>query len=147
MSTCYLPDVNVWFALSRPEHQHHASAHEWLLSIDTPHSVAFTRATQQGYRRLLTTAAIMRIYSSAPLTNSEAWRLWENWFKDERIHWTDEPSDVTPVWQRFGAIRTASPKRWMDSYLASLALGSGYQLVTLDGAFLNFKGLDVRVIV
>jgi toxin-antitoxin system PIN domain toxin len=146
MNSYYLPDVNVWFALSRSEHVHHKHAHAWLSSIDAPHSIAFTRATQQGYLRLLTTAAVMRIYASAPLTNAEAWRLWENWFKDDRIHWTDEPLELLDTWKKYGAIRSASPKLWMDSYLAAIAVESDYRLVTLDKAFVNFKGLNVDLI-
>jgi toxin-antitoxin system PIN domain toxin len=146
MSTCYLPDVNVWFALSRSEHMQHEQAHAWLSTIDAPKSVAFTRATQQGYLRLLTTAAVMRIYASAPLTNSEAWHLWESWYKDDRIHWTEEPSELVDSWKKFGAIRSASPKHWMDSYLAAIAKEARYQLVTLDQAFKGFKGLDVHLI-
>jgi len=146
MSTSYLPDVNVWFALSRSEHMHHTPAHAWLSTIDTSKSVVFTRATQQGYLRLLTTAAVMRIYASAPLSNSEAWRLWENWYKDDRVHWADEPSELVDTWKRFGAIRSASPKLWMDSYLAAIAKETGSQLVTLDQAFKGFKGLDVQLI-
>lgn len=34
----------------------------------------------------------------------------------------------------------------MDSYLAAIAVESGYRLVTLDKAFLNFKGLNVDLI-
>jgi uncharacterized protein len=147
MNARYLPDVNVWFALSRSEHIHHQAAHAWLSSIDAPMSIAFTRATQQGYLRLLTTAAVMHIYASAPLPNSEAWRLWENWYKDDRIHWVDEPSELLDAWKKYGAIRSASPKLWMDSYLAAIAKETGSQLVTLDQAFKGFKGLDVQLIV
>jgi len=146
MNSYYLPDVNVWFALSRSEHIHHAQAHAWLSTIDKSKSVVFTRATQQGYLRLLTTAAVMRIYASAPLSNSEAWRLWENWYKDDRIHWINEPSELVDTWKRFGAIRSASPKLWMDSYLAAIAKETGSQLVTLDQVFKGFKGLDVQLI-
>ncbi len=146
MRTFFLPDVNVWFALSRSEHMHHEAAHAWLSSIDAPKTIAFTRATQQGYLRLLTTAAVMRIYASAPLTNSEAWRLWENWYKDDRTHWIDEPSELLDTWKKYGVIRSASPKLWMDAYLAAIAKETGAQVVTLDQAFKQFKGLDVHLI-
>src|SRR5690606_20100204 len=56
----------------------------------------------------------MRIYASDPLTNLEAWRLWEGWYKDDRIHWTDEPSELLDTWKKYGVIRSASPKLWMD---------------------------------
>lgn len=146
MSQRFLPDVNVWFALCRSEHQHHEATHTWLSTVLDADSIAFTRATQQGLLRLLTTEAVMRNYASSALTNVEAWQLWKGWNKDDRIHWLEETPDLNDRWQRFGAIRSASPKLWMDAYLAALAITSGYQLVTLDKAFLAFKDLDVNLI-
>ncbi len=35
----------------------------------------------------------------------------------------------------------------MDAWLAAFAIGSGFQLVTIDKAFTQFTGLDVDVIV
>jgi predicted nucleic acid-binding protein len=34
----------------------------------------------------------------------------------------------------------------MDAYLAAFAMAGGYQLVTADKAFKQFKGLDPRVL-
>ena len=39
----------------------------------------------------------------------------------------------------------ASPKLWMDAYLAAFAIESGQQLVTTDTGFRQFKGLDATV--
>jgi predicted nucleic acid-binding protein len=47
---------------------------------------------------------------------------------------------------RFADAKHASPKLWMDAYLAAFALAGGYQLVTLDKAFKQFKGLNLRVL-
>ena len=41
---------------------------------------------------------------------------------------------------------TASPKLWMDAYLAAFALTGGYRMVTTDTAFRQFQGLDVLVL-
>ncbi len=38
---------------------------------------------------------------------------------------------------------TASPKLWMDAYMAAFARASGYRLVTTDAAFAQFDGLDL----
>jgi len=42
--------------------------------------------------------------------------------------------------------RNALPKVWMDAFLAAFAMTGGYQLVTTDRAFKQFKGLDVLVL-
>ncbi len=41
---------------------------------------------------------------------------------------------------------TASPKIWMDAYLAAFALAGGYQMVTTDAAFKQFRGLDLLLL-
>ena len=40
----------------------------------------------------------------------------------------------------------ASPKLWMDAYLAAFTVAGGYQLVTTDKGFKQFKGLDILVL-
>ncbi len=37
----------------------------------------------------------------------------------------------------------ASPKVWMDAYLAAFAVAGNYQFVTNDKAFRQFEGLDL----
>lgn len=65
---------------------------------------------------------------------------------DERVIFSAEPSGLNAVWKKLAARRTASPKLWMDAYLASFAISSGAQIVTTDKAFTQFPGLDVEVI-
>ena len=40
----------------------------------------------------------------------------------------------------------ASPKLWMDAYLAAFALAGRNQKVTTDAAFRQFQGLDLLVL-
>lgn len=40
----------------------------------------------------------------------------------------------------------ASPKLWMDAYLAAFARSAGYTLVTTDAAFTQFADLDLRLL-
>lgn len=35
---------------------------------------------------------------------------------------------------------------WMDAYLAGFALAGGYRMVTTDGAFKQFRGLDLELL-
>ncbi|MBS1568822.1 MAG: PIN domain-containing protein [Bacteroidetes bacterium] len=142
----FLPDVNVWFALAQVRHQHHRTAQAWLQGIQAPDKVVFCRPTQQGLLRLSTTAAIMGLYGTRPITNAAAWRNFGVWLTDPVIDFEEEPLPLGPVWEKFGAVPSASPKLWMDAYLAAFAVTGNFTLVTTDKAFRQFKGLDVLVL-
>ena len=142
-----LCDSNVWLALVLSEHQHHRAATGWLATIDEPGVVCFCRATQQSLLRLLTTTAVMRPYGDPPLTNRQAWRLYEHLLSDDRIVLqADEPTRLETRWKSLSASDIASPKTWMDTYLAGFALAGGYTLVTTDAAFTEFAGLDLTLV-
>jgi len=141
-----LCDSNVWLALALSKHGHHTVARDWLESIEEPRSVFFCRATQQAFLRLLTNAAVLRPYGNPPLTNRDAWTAYEVFLSDDRIDWADESAGVEPLWKKLAARPTASPKLWMDAYLAAFALAGRYQMVTLDDAFRQFRGLDLLVL-
>jgi toxin-antitoxin system PIN domain toxin len=139
-----LCDVNVWLALALEHHQHQPAARRWLEGIDTPHSVLFCRATQQSLLRMLTTAAVFAPFGLDPLTNEAAWAAFDAFRADDRValH-TDEPRELDRLWKRYAVCDSASPKLWMDAYLAALAVTAGWRLVTTDRAFERFVELDV----
>ena len=141
----YLPDINVWLALSLPQHAHHSAAMLWF--EEDPHlSAYFCRATQHGLLRLLTTAAVTVPFGRSPLSNREAWASFEAVDLDERIRFADEPERITLPWREYSDVRTSSPKLWMDAYLAAFSIAGGYRLVTTDKAFKQFKGLDMLLL-
>ena len=49
------------------------------------------------------------------------------------------------LWRTLAAADSASPKVWMDAYLAAFAIAGGLRLVTLDRDYKNFvpQGLDL----
>jgi len=96
--------------------------------------------------RLLTSSAVLGAYGNKPLLNSEAWAAYEAFMADDRIGFHAEPAGLQPVWKKLAARRTASPKLWMDAYLAAFASTGGYRLVTTDGAFKQFADLDLLVL-
>lgn len=145
MKAC-LPDVNVWLALTLKGHVHHTSAMEWYYEQSREHSIAFCRQTQTGLFRLLTTAAVMAPHRLPAFTNKEAWRIQQNWALQPEVHFADEPAGLEQEWHSLGAIRHASPKLWMDAYLAAFSSCAGFQMVTTDKAFRQFKGVEVLVI-
>lgn len=142
-----LCDVNVWLALALSKHAHHESVAAWLATIDEPSSLCFCRATQQALLRLLTNAAVLAPYGNPPLTNAAAWDAFEALVADDRVVLRiDEPAGLQPAWRRLAARDTASPKLWMDAYLAAFALTAGYCMATTDAAFEQFDGVDVLLL-
>ncbi|MFQ5740601.1 MAG: TA system VapC family ribonuclease toxin [Acidobacteriota bacterium] len=142
-----LCDSNVWLALVLSKHVHHTAAGKWLDGVDEPASINFCRATQQTLLRLLTNASVLGPYGNAPLTNREAWKVYEALHGDDRIVLrAEEPSGLESRWRQFALRDTASPKMWMDAYLAAFALAGAYRLVTTDTAFTQFRGLDLQLL-
>ncbi len=142
-----LCDSNVWLALALSRHVHHAAARGWFDSVAEPASVLFCRATQQTLLRLLTNAAVLAPYGNPPLTNRQAWDAYRAFLADDRVAFEPrEPPGLEAQWQRFALRATASPKLWMDAYLAALAQSGGHRMVTTDAAFRQFRGLDLALL-
>ncbi|MGD9892847.1 MAG: hypothetical protein AB7R89_06445 [Dehalococcoidia bacterium] len=69
--------------------------------------------------------------------------MYEALLADDRIILqAREPAGLERRWKQFAVRETASPKLWMDTYLAAFARTGGYRLVTTDAAFNQFVGLD-----
>lgn len=142
-----LCDTNVWLALALSDHVHHEPARRWFDAVDEPASVAFCRATQQAFLRLLTNPAVLAPYGNPPLTNAEAWAVYDAFRRDDRVTLVAaEPPGLEPIWRALATRPTASPKLWMDAYLAAFAIAGGHRLVTTDGAYRQFGGLSCLVI-
>jgi toxin-antitoxin system PIN domain toxin len=137
----------VWLALALSAHQHHATARDWLETVGEPASVTFCRATHQSFLRLLTNSTVLGAYGNPPLSNREAWEVCEAFLSDDRIVLqTKEPPDLEIRWRELSSCDTASPKLWMDAYLAAFATAGGYRMVTTDHAFRQFPDLDLLVL-
>jgi hypothetical protein len=73
--------------------------------------------------------------------------VYEAFLADDRIACrADEPVGLEPSWKELAVRKTASPKLWMDAYLAAFARAGRYSLVTTDAAFRQFRGLDLLVL-
>jgi toxin-antitoxin system PIN domain toxin len=123
------PDVNVWMALVLEHHVHRPRAKAWWQTNEGP--IAFTRLTQIGLLRLLTTSAAM---DGQPLGMDEAWRVHDGLFTDDRLALVPEPADIETPFREYASGRVASPKLWADAWLLAVAHSSGGTLVTFDRA-------------
>ena len=141
-----LADTNLWLALTLSKHSFHSLARAWLESLRADEKVLFCRATQQSFLRLLTTKEVLALYGNPPLTNMEAWVTYREWLAADRIGFANEPPGLEIHWKSFASVASASPKLWMDSYLAAFATAGGLQLATTDRTFRQFKGLDCLVL-
>lgn len=140
-----LADSNVWIALALSKHEFHAAAQAWLAGQGAEGAL-FCRATQNSFLRLLTTAAVCAPYAIPALSNTAAWSLYERFLADKRIAFAEEPPGLESHWKKLAATNKASPKRWMDAYLAAFAIAGKHQLVTTDKAFRQFKSLDLLLL-
>lgn len=143
-----LVDSSVWLAAVFPQHPYHVQAQEEL-AIATPHAPAvFCRATQQSFLRLITTPQILRTYAVEAMTNRSAWKTFELLRAHSGIVVHDEPSGAVALWHRLAAGDTASPKVWMDAYLAAFAISGRLNFVTLDRDFKRYEvhGLRLRLL-
>lgn len=129
MTSLSFPDVNVWLALAAPEHIHAAIARRWWEQESG--AIAFSRLTQLGLLRLMTTAAAM---DGKPLTIADAWRVYDHFYDDDRILFLAEPPEVDKRFREKAVGRIASPKVWADAWLLALAQASEGVLVTFDKA-------------
>lgn len=141
-----LADSNVWLALALSKHTFHRGARKWLERQSADEPALFCRLTQQSFLRLLTTKAVLAPYGIPPLRNKTAWSTYKGFLADERIGWAEEPHGVESTWRAWASGSQASPKLWIDAYLAAFAKTGGHQLVTTDKAFKQFKGLDLLVL-
>jgi hypothetical protein len=129
MSSLSFPDINVWLAIAASEHIHAAVARLWWRSAKG--RIAFSRMTQMGFLRVMTTSAAM---DGKPLTMVQAWRVHDRLYEDDRVEFLPEPADVEARFREFAAERTAAPKLWADAWLLAFASAAGGTVVTLDRA-------------
>jgi toxin-antitoxin system PIN domain toxin len=140
-----LADSNIWLAAALSKHGFHNAARTWLAQRG-PREALFCRSTQQSFLRLLTTGAVLAPYGIPALSNQAAWSLYDSMLADERVARIEEPSGLDASWKKLAGVPKASPKLWMDAYLAAFAIAGGHQLVTTDKAFKQFPGLDLLVL-
>ncbi|MGO9339476.1 MAG: TA system VapC family ribonuclease toxin [Terracidiphilus sp.] len=131
MASLVFPDVNIWLALSSPDHQHFPVAWNWYKALPDETVLVFCRHTQLGLLRLLTTQSVM---GPGTLTQVQAWVAFDRWLVDAGAEFADEPDGLESVFRSLSAAKQASPKEWADAYLAAFSLAAEVSLITFDRA-------------
>ena len=146
-SAC-LYDANIWVALTFAAHPHHAKAHAHFATRTPASPACFCRATQQSFLRLASSPAILEAYGATGLTNADALRTFAAWMALPQVRYAEEPAGLEVRWHELAGVKTASPKIWMDAYLAAFALTQNIGLLTLDQGFRNFEksGLQFQLL-
>jgi len=58
----------------------------------------------------------------------------------------EEPVGLVPIWHRLAALPSASPKVWMDAYLAAFATAGDLDMITFDQGFSQFPGANIHIV-
>lgn len=138
-----LVDANVWLPILVESHEHHAAATEWW-SERPAATCCWCRPLQQTVLRLLTNRSVMGDDTLAP---DDAWHVWEKLVCDERTAFLPmEPAGLDEAWRQHITGRTASPKLWMDAYLAAWAKTADLAFVTFDAGFKSYSLPDLQLL-
>ena len=141
-SKIYLPDVNFWLALSAESHVFHPAARSWFEAA-ADGSLAFCRVTQMGLLRLVTNERLLQEHT---LSQSEAWRLYEELERDRRVRFASEDDTALPVhWKRFSLGPLSGRNQWTDAYLAAFAEVRGWSVATFDRDFKKLQRMGSSV--
>ena len=122
-----LVDVGVWLAATWGRHARHHIARQWF--DEQSDDLILCRVTQMSLLRLISNPAIM---GEDVVTRSEAWRIIDQLWSDNRVLWAEEPDHLESVFRAISARSDNSRKLWTDDYLAAFAQASGASLATLD---------------
>ena len=141
-------DTNVWIAAIFTTHPFHNLAQQFVQQATPAEPAVFCRSTQQSFLRLASTPALLKAYGAEGLTNRDALVALDALQALPQVCLRDEPPGVSALWRGMASRATASPKVWMDAYLAAFAIGGGLRMVTLDADFKNFvpQGLSLVLV-
>jgi toxin-antitoxin system PIN domain toxin len=135
----FLFDANLWVALAFPRHPHHERARKVYAMTSARRPAIFCRATQQSFLRLASTPALLRLCGAIGLTNEDALTALNQFMGMPSVKYRDEPAGLVPIWHRLSGRPNASPKLWMDAYLAAFAISGKLRMVTFDRDFTAFE--------
>jgi toxin-antitoxin system PIN domain toxin len=134
----FLPDVNVWLALTFDSHVHHPDAKKWFDAL-SGQICFFCRMTQQGFLRLATNP---QAFGAHALSMRQAWQEYDVFQSDVRVSFVSEPANLETHWRGWTQSQTFSPHVWNDAYLAAFAMSAQLEIVTFDQGFAQYSGVS-----
>jgi len=143
-----LVDTNVWIAAVFTTHPFHALAQAALQQATPAAPAVFCRATEQSFLRLASTPVLLKVYGAEGLTNRDALAALNALQALQQVCVREEPRGTLTLWHSLSVLNRASPKVWMDAYLAAFATAGGLRLLTLDRDFKSFvpQGLKLSLL-
>ena len=134
----FLFDTNVWLAAIFPTHPFHIQAQQALKQATASQPAVWCRSTQQSFLRLASAPSLLKAYGADDMTNRDALTVLDALQVLPQVAYRDESPGVFALWCQLASANTASPKVWMDAYLAAFAIAGGWTLVSLDRDFKKF---------
>lgn len=141
-----LLDTNVWLAAVFTTHPFHQAAQKNLQQATPAEPAVFCRSTQQSFLRLASTPTLLKAYGAIGLTNIDALVALGALLALPQVCEREEPPGTFALWQRLASRDTASPKVWMDAYLAAFAISGGLRMVSLDQDFKSFARSGLKLV-
>ena len=138
----FLPDINVWLALTFDSHLHHPQAAAWFDSVPDK-SCLFCRMTQQGFLRLVTNP---KAFPDDAVAMGKAWELYDSLLSDPRVVFSTEALDVETAWRGYTTSGQFSPKVWNDAWLAAFCRAADLEAVTFDRGFRKFADCQMTIL-
>ena len=141
----HLCDLNVFVAGALAIHAEHERARAFFHGLADGETVEFCRATEIGFLRLLT-QPIADGYE--PVGNRKARQALGEWMALPYVKLAPEPIGIETLWPVLADRDTASPRVWMDAWLAAFAIRARMRLVTFDRGLERYRkdGLDLLVL-
>ena len=139
----FLADVNVWLALTFNLRDDHSAAKNWFENYAVE-GICFCRLTQQAFLRLATNPKVMK---KDAVTLIQAWALYDAILKDKRVSFVHEPVDIDMQWRSYTQLASFSTNVWSDAWLAAFAYTGGYEVVTFDRGFAQYRDLNCTILV
>ena len=90
---------------------------------------------------------LLAAYGAQGMTNRDALAALKALLALPQVREQEEPPGMATLWHQLAAQDTASPKVWMDAYLASFAIAGQLRFVTIDKDFKPFvkHGLNLEL--
>ena len=138
-----LVDVGLWLAAIWARHVHHRVSKRWF--DEQQDDLVLCRVTQMSLLRLISNPSVM---GDDAVSRSQAWRVVDQLWADERVLWADEPDQLEAVFRAISARNDSSHKLWTDDYLAAFAQANGMSLATLDTKFKDrYPSVDIEQLI